>query len=155
MLFYNKGGTMVRRGLYVAMIVFLVLGVATFSGCRRHGGHHRAEFMVDYVSETLDLTEAQEAQLNQIKDELFDKGRQMHANREEMHNEIIEQLKSEEINKERLRKLVADKRAQMDELIDLLIVRLAEFHQTLSPEQKDKLVAKLESFKKWHRHDWH
>ena len=136
------------------LIVFLVLGVAAFSGCRRHGGNHRAEFMIDYVAEVLDLTETQQEQLNQIKNELVDKGRQMHANREAMHTEIIEQLKSEEIDQESLRKMVAVKRAQMDELIDLMIVRLAEFHRTLSPEQKNKLVAKLESFKKWHRHDW-
>ena len=145
---------MVRKRLYFMLIVFLVLGVAAFSGCRRHGGNHRAEFMIDYVAEVLDLTETQQEQLNQIKNELVDKGRQMHANREAMHTEIIEQLKSEEIDQESLRKLVAVKRAQMDELIDLMIVRLAEFHRTLSPEQKSKLVAKLESFKKWHRHDW-
>ena len=145
---------MVRKGVYVVLIAILVLSVAAFSGCRRHGGHHRAEFMIDYVTEVLDLTEAQQEQLNQIREELVDRGRQMHANRETMHNEIIEQLKSEEINQESLRKLVADKRAQMDELIDLMIVRLADFHRTLSPEQKEKLVAKLESFKKWHHHDW-
>ena len=144
---------MVKKGLYFTLIAFLVLGVAAFSGCRRHGGHHRAEFMIDYVSEVLDLTQTQQEQVNQIKDELVDKGRQMHANREAMHNEIIEQLKSEEIDQESLQKLVAGKRAQMDELIDLMIVRLAEFHRTLSPEQKNKLVAKLEGFKKWHRHD--
>ena len=145
---------MVRKGLNFTLIILLVLGLAAFSGCRRHGGHHRAEFMIDYVAETLDLTESQEEHLNQIKDELIDKGRQMHANRDSMHREFIEELKKEEIDQESLRKLVAVKRAQMDEMIDLLIVRLAEFHGTLSPEQKNKLVAKLESFKKWHRHDW-
>ena len=145
---------MVRKGLNFTLIILLVLGIAVFSGCRRHGGHHRAEFMIDYVAETLDLTESQEEHLNQIKDELIDKGRQMHANRDAMHREFIEELKKEEIDQESLRKLVAVKRAQMDEMIDLMIVRLAEFHGTLSPEQKNKLVAKLESFKKWHRHDW-
>ena len=154
MLFYNKGGTMVRKGLNFILIILLVLGIAAFSGCRRHGGHHRAEFMIDYVAETLDLTESQEEHLNQIKDELIDKGRQMHANRDAMHSEFIEELKKEEIDQENLRKLVAVKRAQMDEMIDLMIVRLTEFHRTLTPEQKNKLVAKLESFKKWHRHDW-
>ena len=145
---------MVRKVLNFSLIIFLVLGIAAFSGCRRHGGHHRAEFMIDYVAETLDLTESQEEHLNQIKDEVLDKGRQMHANREAMHSELIEQLKKEEIDQESLRKLVAVKRAQMDEMIDLMIVRLTEFHRTLTPEQKNKLVAKLESFKKWHRHDW-
>jgi len=38
----------------------------------------------------------------------------------------------------------------MDELIDLGIDRLVEFHKTLTPEQKTKLVKKLENFEKWH-----
>ena len=87
---------MVKKGLYFSLIAFLVLGVAVFTGCRRSGGHHGAEFAIDYVTEVLDLDEGQQEQLDQIKDELVEKGRQMHANRETMHNEIIVQLRSEE-----------------------------------------------------------
>jgi hypothetical protein len=38
----------------------------------------------------------------------------------------------------------------MDDLIDLMVVRISEFHRTLTPEQKEKLVSKLEDFHKWH-----
>ena len=38
----------------------------------------------------------------------------------------------------------------MDEVISLVIDRLAEFHQTLTLEQKTKLVDKIQSFKKFH-----
>jgi hypothetical protein len=38
----------------------------------------------------------------------------------------------------------------MDEVIDLVIVRFSDFHRTLTPEQRNKLVAKLENFHKWH-----
>jgi len=37
---------------------------------------------------------------------------------------------------------VAEHRSRMDELVDLAIGRLAEFHRTLSPQQKAKLVDK-------------
>jgi Spy/CpxP family protein refolding chaperone len=145
---------MVKKGLYISLIISLALGVAFLSGCRRHGGHHGAEFMVDYVSETLDLTETQQEHLARIKDELMEKGQQMRANRQAFHDEIISQLNSEEIDQERLIKAVDEKRAQMEEMIDLVIARLVEFHRTLTPEQKTKLVAKLENFRRWHRHDW-
>jgi hypothetical protein len=39
----------------------------------------------------------------------------------------------------------------MDEMIDLAVVRIAEFHRTLTPEQKAKLVKKVESFRKYHQ----
>ena len=145
---------MVKKGLYLSMIAVLLLGVAGLAGCRRHSPEHKAEFIMDYVSESLDLNASQHAHLEQIKDELMEKGFQMHADKAAMHEEFVTQLRSEEIDQERIKAMVAKRRAQMDELIDLGIVRLAEFHKTLSPEQREKLVAKLESFKKWHGHDW-
>ncbi len=144
---------MLKKGLYLSVIVVLLLGVAGLSGCRRHSPEHKAEFIMDYVSESLDLDASQQAHLEQIKDELMEKGLQMHADRAAMHAEFVAQLRSEEIDQARLKAMVARRRAQMEELIDLGIVRLAEFHKTLTPEQRDKLVAKLESFKKWHGHD--
>ena len=145
---------MVKKGLYILMITMLILGVAGFTGCRRHSSAQKAEFMVDYISETLDLSEIQQAQLNQIKTELLEKVRQMHADKDSMREEIIAQLRSEEIDQALVKDKIAERRAQMDEIIDLIVVRLAEFHKTLTPEQKEKLIAKIETFKKWHDKSW-
>lgn len=141
---------MVKKGLYIALIIGLVFGVGFFSGCRPHGHHRGAEFVVDYVSEVLDLTEAQQQQLNQIKEELMAKREQMHATKARYHDEIVAQLLSEEINQARVKEIIAEHRAQMDEMVDLMVGRFAEFHSTLTPEQKTKLVNKLEEFHKWH-----
>jgi hypothetical protein len=71
-----------------------------------------------------------------------------------MHSELITQLRSEEIDQDRLKSMFTTHKVKMEEVIDLAIVKLAEFHKTLSPEQREKLVAKLESFKKWHGNSW-
>ena len=144
---------MVKKGLYISMVALLIAGIAGLSGCRRHSHAHKAEFMVDYISETLDLTESQQEQLNQIKDEVMAEAKEMHANKESMHAELVAQLRSEEIDQARVKAVIAEHRAQMDEIIDLIVVRLAEFHKTLTPEQKEKLIAKIETFKKWHHRD--
>jgi len=144
---------MVKKGLHILLIGMLISGVAMFSGCRRHSHGHKAEFMVDYISETLDLNESQQVQLDQIKDDLMAKARQMHADKESMHGELVAQLRSEEIDQVRVKAVIAEHRAQMDEIVDLIVVRLAEFHKTLTPEQKEKLVSKIETFKKWHHRD--
>ena len=143
---------MVKKGLYLSLIVFLLISVAGLAGCRRHSPEGKAEFMVDYISETLDLNASQQAHLDQIKDELLEKGVQMRADKATMHSELITQLRSEEIDQGRLKAMVAEHKVKMEELIDLGIEKLAEFHKTLTPEQREKLVAKLESFKKWHGH---
>ena len=145
---------MVKKGLYISMVALLIAGIAGLSGCRRHSHAHKAEFMVDYISETLDLTEGQQEQLNQIKDEVMAEAKEMHANKESMHAELVAQLRSEEIDQALVKAKIAEHRAKMDQIIDLLVVRIAEFHKTLTPEQKEKLVAKLETFKKWHGKGW-
>ena len=145
---------MLKKGLYVLLIGILIAGLGLFTGCRRSSHAHKAEFLVDYISETLDLDATQQAQLNQIKDELMEKAQQMRAGRASMYGEIIAQLRSEEIDQARVMAIIAERRAQMNELIDLLVVRLAEFHKTLTQEQKEKLVAKIETFKKWHEDSW-
>ena len=145
---------MLKKKLYLSLIAFLLIGVAGFAGCRRHSPHQKAEFMVDYVAESLDLNESQRAHLDQIKDELMEKGIQMRADKSAMYAELVAQLRSEEIDQDRLKAMVTDHKTKMEELIDLGIVRLAEFHKTLTPEQREKLVAKLESFKKWHGNGW-
>ncbi len=145
---------MLKKGHYILLIGFLVASLGFFSGCRRHSHAHKAEFMVDYISETLDLNEGQQEQLNQVKVEVMEKARQMHADKASMREELVDQLRREEIDKERVKALVAEHRAKMDEIVDLLVDRLAEFHKTLTPEQREKLVAKIETFKKWHDKSW-
>ena len=145
---------MLKKGLYISVVALLIAGVAGLSGCRRHSHAHKAEFMVDYITEALDLTESQQEQLNRIKDELMEKAQQMHTDKESMHEELVAQLRSEEIDQALVKAKIAEHRAQMDDIIDLMVVRLAEFHKTLTPEQKEKLIAKIESFKKWHGKGW-
>ncbi len=145
---------MLKKGLYLSLIAFFLLGVAGLAGCRRHAPDQKAAFMVDYVAETLDLDANQRAHLDQIKDELLEKGLQMRADKAAMHSELITQLRGEEIDQDRLKSMVKDHGVKLEALIDLAIERLAEFHKTLKPEQREKLVAKLESFKKWHNPGW-
>jgi len=144
---------MVKKGLTITLLAILVFGVGIFSGCRSHDHGRGAEFAVDYVSEVLDLTETQQRQLNQIKEELMEKSAQMRASKAKYHDEIVAQLRSEEIDQARVKAMITEHRAQMDELIDLMVVRISEFHRTLTPEQKEKLVSKLEDFHKWHHQE--
>jgi Spy/CpxP family protein refolding chaperone len=53
-----------------------------------------------------------------------------------------------------MKALIAQKREHMTEIIDLAVDRLAEFHATLTPEQREKLVAKLEYFHEKHKSRW-
>jgi len=142
---------MTKKAIFIPLAVLIVVGLLTFAGCKRHGHHKGAEFMVDYVSEVLDLTDAQRTDLDQIKEEFMAKAEQMHADKDAMKADILAQLEKEEMDADELQRIAALHRARMDEFIDLGIHRLVEFHKTLTPEQKAKLVQKLEDCEKWHR----
>ena len=145
---------MVKKGLTIALICVFISVALLFSGCRSHSPNHKAEFMVDYIAETLDLDDGQRAQLDGIKEEVMAKAKEMHAQKEAMHAEFMAELRKEEISRENLNSLIAQKRANMDEFINLAVDRLVEFHKTLSTEQKEKLVAKIEYFHEKHNHRW-
>ena len=145
---------MVKKGLTIALICVFISGALVFTGCRSHSHDGKVEFMVDYIAETLDLTEPQREQLDRIKEEFVAKAKEMHDQKEAMHAEFMAELRKEDISRENLKGLIAQKRAQMDEMIDLALARLVEFHKTLSAEQREKLVAKLEWFHNKHQHNW-
>jgi Spy/CpxP family protein refolding chaperone len=153
-LFYNKGGIMVKKGFTIVLICVFVSAALLFTGCRSHSPDHKAEFMVDYITETLDLNDGQRAQLDEIKEEFLAKAKEMRAQKEAMHDELMAELRKEEINQQRMKELISQKHEQLAEILDLAVVRLADFHRTLTPDQKEKLVAKLEYFRKKHQHKW-
>ena len=145
---------MVKKGLTIALICVFISGALVFTGCRSHSHQGKVEFMVDYIAETLDLTDPQREQLDGIKEEFMAKAKEMHAQKEAMHAEFMAELRKEEISRENLNDLIAQKRANMDEFINLALDRLVEFHKTLSTEQREKLVAKIEWFHEKHNHRW-
>jgi Spy/CpxP family protein refolding chaperone len=145
---------MVKKGITITLICAFISAALIFSGCRGHSPHGKAEFMVDYIAETLDLNDQQKAQLDDIKEEFLAKAIEMHAKREAMHAELMAELRKAEIDQERMKALISQKHEQMAEMMDLAVVRLAEFHRTLTPDQKEKLVAKLEWFHEKHQHQW-
>jgi len=145
---------MLKKGLTIAAICVFISGALIFTGCRSHSREHKAEFMVDYIAETIDATDEQRAQLDGIKDEFVAKAKEMHAQKEAMHAAFIAELHKEEISRETLNGLIDQKRAQMDEFINLAMDSLIIFHRTLSAEQREKLVTKIEYFHEKHQNRW-
>lgn len=145
---------MVKKGLTISLICIFISAALVFTGCRSHSAHGKAEFMVDYIAETLDLNDPQRAQLDEIKEEFLAKAKEMHAKKAAMHAELMAELRKEEIDQQRMKELIAQKQEQMAEIMDLAVIRVADFHRTLTPDQKEKLVAKLEWFHKKHQHKW-
>jgi len=145
---------MKKKAITISLTAMLITGLMMFTGCKRHGHHRGAEFMADYVGEVLDLDDSQKEALDNIKEELMEKAREMHADKAAMKEVLVAQLGKEQMEREELQKLIDQHRAHMDDIVNLGLDRLIAFHQTLTPDQKAKLVKKLEDFEKWHHKSW-
>jgi Spy/CpxP family protein refolding chaperone len=138
--------------MIITILTLVGLGTTLFAGCHHRGGHRGADFMVDYMTEVLDLTAAQEEMADAFKNEILAEAKEMHAEKKQMHAEIKAQLGSESIDTERVKALLVEHRKGMETVMDLAVDRIAEFHATLSPEQRAKLIKKLEKWEaRYHR----
>ena len=142
---------MLRKTIITGSILTLCISLLFFAGCRHRGPHGGAAFMIDYLSEALDLNEGQQAQLDEIKEEMFAKAKEMRAKKRAQHDEFMALITSEQLDPVQVKAMVAEHRAQMDEVVDMAVDRVVAFHSTLTPEQKEKLAAKIEKFHRYHR----
>ena len=108
---------MVKKGLTITLICVFISVALAFSGCRSHSPHSKAEFMVDYIAETLDLSDPQREQLDEIKDEFLAKAKEMHSEKETMHNELKAELLKDEIDQQRMKELISQRQKQWTEVV--------------------------------------
>jgi len=137
-----------RSGTITLMLAILLSFLA--SGCARW--HHRtpeerADRLAAHLVAELGLDEAQQQQLEQIKQEVLVQQAKLRAHRSASHEEILRFLRSERIDDAQLAEAVARHQAQANELITFFGEELRKFHDMLTPEQREKAAAALEDFK--------
>lgn len=132
-----------------ALAATLIASLFIFTACKPHH-NHKAGFMLDYITEVLDLNEIQEEKLEEIRTDIMVQFEEMHDDKKAMHDTLKDQLTAETIDKLVIKQLVSDHMQKMDNVIDMAIDRLSDFHADLSPEQRQKLVAKLEKMDRRH-----
>ncbi len=136
-------------------ILFAVVGVASFAlltGFGSAAAHHMpfghdsakaVKFINWKVNDTLDdlkATDAQRAKVVAVKDHLVAEGQKLHAQSEQVHDQIAQQWTSEHMNVPEL-KARADQ--QLNELRAFLyqgIDGMAQIHDTLTPAQRAQLA---------------
>jgi protein CpxP len=137
---------MVKKRIFLAVVSVMVVGTGIVSGCASRSPERRAAWMTEKIASRLDLSEEQKIRLNGLKDELMEKGREIHASRLAVKNEMVAQLRNDKIDRERLKEAVKKEEAKLDDAVSDLVAHLAEFHDSLTPEQRAELIRIVE---KW------
>ena len=82
-------------GIVLLIAVALALPLL---GCRPRSPEHMIDRVFKDISKTLNLSEAQTARLLSARDEIKEKGREMHEERKKMHQDLSRLILSESID---------------------------------------------------------
>ncbi len=144
---------LVRRfSKFAFPLVAIAAGAFLLAGC--HGRHcgwknrpeQKAEHIVKRLAKELDLNEDQKTKLDKIKTEILLRKADFKVVHSGIHDEIFSQLKASSVDQGKLNQAFEDREAKMKELRTFLISEFAEFQAILTPNQREKLVAKLQEF---------
>lgn len=136
-----------RKRLFV-ILIFVSVGIVTIGSIvfsSRYLGPHveRTERAIDWLSSRLELTEGQRAKLLSINEELKNLETEMKRDRGQIKDEIFKMLGSNELDQDRLLEIIEEKQKQVDYFAPTIIAGFADFHDSLSMEQRRKLADEI------------
>lgn len=147
---------MQKKSIYGMFMILLVAVAITLSGCWNKTPKERAEHITEQVAEELELNESQSAQLKRSTTKLLEKGKELRDIRTAIAEELVKQLRQDQVDPASLNAVVDENKAKLESLMNLLIEEFSEFHQTLTPAQRVQAAEKIESFqeRRSHRRSW-
>ncbi len=140
---------MKKSGKVVFTILILALSALTITACgyRHHDPAQHAEWMVQRLTDQLDLNEEQQAKLRDIKTEFEASMEKYHDTRRQLFDRLAANIESPELDKQLLMEIVETRKQAYDDIAPRIIDKVIEFHASLNAEQKKKLADKMERFR--------
>ena len=136
-----------RKRLFLISMFVLVgivaIGSIVFSGRYLGSQVERTERAIDWLSSRLELTEGQKSKLLSINVELKNLEMELKKDRGQTKDEIIKMLASHELDQDRILEIIEEKQKRVDYLAPKIIAGFADFHNSLSTEQRRKLVDEI------------
>jgi len=142
-----------RRKFWILPLATIVGTGLFFGGCHHEPTQQqRAEWMVKKVSNELDLTKEQSEKLKSIVEKIQNQSPELKKVHSDIFNELYTQVKSDKVNAQKLNDVLIDNEKKFSQFIPSITAGFAEFHATLTAEQKTILAEKMEKFQKWSNH---
>lgn len=140
-----------RKQVLVAGLVILTVCVGIVTGCRHHRTpEEKMDRVIDYITDDMELSNAQLELLDKLKKDLISRFVEIKGVRQAAHAVIMAQLRNDVMDQDAVMTAIDDVRSEVDILIAAIVSGVADFHQTLTPDQKKQLVERLESLRKLH-----
>lgn len=144
-----------KRTTIVVASTVLALGIA--GGASAVGKHRfgnpekRAAFMVEYVSDELNLDATQEQALSALKDQVLAARGNLREQMKSTHEQARELMSADQFDRAQALALVSGKTAAINAAAPEIVTALGDFLDTLDAEQK-AAVAEFITERRGHRH---
>ena len=138
---------MLKKTIYSLVILTIISCLLLVTACRHYSPEKRTQWMMKKFTKDLALNDSQKEQLDVFKTEILMKGRELRVAYKNTMEELGLQLRSEEFDKQKVKDAVSRITVPQDEFISLFIEKLADFHSSLTAEQKAILAKKLDKMK--------
>ncbi len=134
-----------KKLFIIAAIAIVAFTTLAFSGCHRYRSpEERMTHKFDHISSHLELTEPQKMALGEVKGELLRARKALKQDHQVIFDELLTEIKGERMDQTKVVGLIEQHQAQLVKVAPPVVAKVAEFHASLTPEQKDKAVERLE-----------
>jgi Spy/CpxP family protein refolding chaperone len=107
--------------------------------------------IAERISDKLDLDAEQEEKMHAVIDEIKATRNAVHKDKEADRRTVIEQLRSDEIDQELMLDIFTERHDAIEERVPKILAKFADFHNSLSDEQKEEIIERLEEkHSRWH-----
>jgi Spy/CpxP family protein refolding chaperone len=147
-----------RRNIkYIVVAVSGVVLAATIAGCghRHYSDESRGEWLVERVSDELDLTEPQKTKLEAVRQEILAARKATRADREATREEVLSLLNEPQLDQQKVLSLIQEKTTAVNQYAPQVVAKLGSFYDSLTDEQRKALREHVaEMSERHHRHHW-
>jgi Spy/CpxP family protein refolding chaperone len=150
-----------RKKLYLTsslIIIILLIGLAgvTYTQkVKQFRDKGPMFFMMDKVTKDLNLTTQQKADVDKIKSEIKAKRESMKQNKGQGLSDFQNAFKQDNLDVQTLKDIDAKRESNRQEMKEFIMGEIVKFHDILTPEQRTKLVDKMNEMKEKHEKSGH
>ncbi len=143
---------MKKRILILSTVGVVILGTAFAVGASKGhsgwcGSHDGGQRKIDRISEKLDLTETQKGKLQAVQVSIQEAKQAMSQARGQTFDEVLDLVSSDTLDQSRVQGIVKRHQSIVEEFTPKVTAKIADFHATLTPEQKSQAAQFLEKWK--------